>query len=68
MTPSAFRAWQRIFRDVLITVIGGFILIHETLTSDDPNPYLIAAALAAFGLPPALRLDQRRRDDEKDDG
>lgn len=44
--------------------LGVFIMIHETLTLDDPSPYLITAAVGFLGLGPALRLDERKR--EKD--
>lgn len=66
MKPSTARAWQRILRDFVITIVATFILVHETLTSDDPNWYLIGAAMALYGLPPALRLDDRRRPDDDD--
>lgn len=61
MDPKAIREWQKIFRDLVIVLVGVFILIHETLTSGDPNIYLVGAGLAALGLPPALRLDQERK-------
>lgn len=61
LTPSTVRVWQRIFRDFIITIVATFILVHETVTRDDPNWYLIAAALTLYGIPPALRLDDRRR-------
>lgn len=56
------RAWQRIFRDFLIVIVGAFMLVHETIWSSDPNIYIIGAGLTALGIPPALRLDERLRD------
>lgn len=58
---EAIRSWQRIARDALIVVVGGFILIYETVAAAVPNPYLIGAGLVAIGVPPALRYDERRR-------
>jgi hypothetical protein len=49
----------RIFRDGLIVVVGTFMLVFETVFAKTPNAYVIAAGLAALGLPPALRLDLR---------
>lgn len=64
MTPSTVRAWQRIFRDFVITMVATFILVHETISEQAPNWYLIAAALTLYGIPPALRLDRKRGDDD----
>lgn len=65
MDLETLRAWQRIFRDFVIVLIGGFILVFETVVAKVPNPYLIGAGLAALGLPPALRLDRSKEDDHK---
>lgn len=54
-----WRARQRIFRDFVIVIVGAFMLIHETVWSKSPNVYLIGAGLAALGVPPLLRLDER---------
>lgn len=64
--PEAVRAWTRILRDFAIVIVGVFILIHETLTTQTPNPLLIGAGLVLLGLPPALRADEwlRSRDDD----
>lgn len=68
MTPATVRAWQRIFRDFVITVVATFILVHETIADEAPNWYLIAAALTLYGIPPALRLDSRKRGDNDPEG
>lgn len=65
MDLEVWRAWQRIFRDFVIVLIGAFILVFETVVAKVPNPYLIGAGLAAFGLPPAFRLDRGKEDDHK---
>lgn len=62
MDLETLRAWQRIFRDFVIVVIGAFILIYETVYAKTPNPYLIGAGLAALGLPPALRLNGDKKE------
>lgn len=59
MSPD--RAWKAI-RDVGITVLGFFILIHETISDQDPNLYLITAATTCLGLPGARRADEKRRE------
>lgn len=67
MSQEAIQAWIRIGRDVLFALIGAFILIHETITEGEPNYLLVGAGLAAFGLPPALRLDEKRRSEKSND-
>lgn len=56
--PEIVRAWIRILRDLAIVAIAAFILIHETVTSRDPNPTLVGAGLVLLGIPPALRADE----------
>lgn len=58
MTPEAFRAWQRIFRDFVIVIVGAFMLVYATVFQASPSPYVIGGGLAALGLVPALRLDE----------
>ncbi len=60
MTAASARAWQRIWRDFVITGVATFILLHETLAGGEPNWSLILAALTLYGIPPALRLDSTR--------
>jgi hypothetical protein len=69
--PEEFRQWQAVFRDVLIVLIGAFMLLFETVRAPEPNPYVIGAGLIALGVPPALRTDERLRrsrptDDEEE--
>ena len=52
--------WQRTLRDVVIVGTGVFLLVNEALSSLE-RPILIAAAVGCFGLPLALRADERRR-------
>ena len=52
--------WQRSLRDVVIVGTGAFILINEGLNNLE-RPMLIAAAIACFGLPFAIRADERRK-------
>lgn len=61
---EAIRAWQRILRDLVIVVVGAFMLVYETVGAKEPNPYVIGAGLVALGVPPALRYDERRRNGE----
>jgi len=56
--PEIVRAWIRILRDVAIVAVATFILVHETITSRDPNPTLVGAGLVLLGIPPALRADE----------
>ena len=67
MDPEIARAWTRIFRDFALVFLGVFMLVHETVTSRAPNPYLIAAGLVLLGVPPALRADQWLRNRGDDD-
>lgn len=59
---------QRILRDLMITFVGAFILVYETVWAKEPNWELIGAALTCFGLPPALRVDLRRKGDTEGGG
>lgn len=68
MNQASVRAWIRIGRDVAIVVVATFIAIHETVTSRDPNFYLLGFSATLYGIPAFLRLDERRfTGDEKDD-
>lgn len=60
MNEQTARAWLRIGRDVTLVLVATFVAIHETLAKGDPNFYLLAFAATLYGLPPALRLDERR--------
>lgn len=61
LDPGAVAEWQRIGRDITITVVAAFMLIFETVFRTEPNAYVLGAGLAMLGVPPALRLDQARR-------
>lgn len=67
MDPAVIRQWQSIFRDTLIVVVGAFILLYETMFARIVDWHLIAAALTCFGLPPALRVDLRKRGEKEED-
>lgn len=68
MDPEEARAWARIFRDFTIVVVGAFMLVYETVVAAEPNAYLIGAGLAALGLPPAFRLDEKRTSAREEKG
>lgn len=61
MNAEQVRAWQGIFRDVVITLVAAFMLIFETVVAASPNVYIIGAGLTMLGIPPALRLDSLRK-------
>ncbi len=65
MDPDAVAAWQAILRDLLIVLLGIFMLVYETVFVV-PNAYIVGAGLTLLGVPPALRLDRRRRDKKRD--
>lgn len=67
MDPDALKAWQSIFRDVVITILASFMLVFETVFAHEPNAYIIGAGLTLLGIPPALRLDRTRRRNADDD-
>ena len=52
--------WARSVRDVVIVGTGVFILLNEALSNLE-RPMLIAAGIACFGLPFAIRADERRK-------
>lgn len=61
MTPEALSAWVPIIRDLAIVLVATFMLIYEVVVKTDPNPYVIGAGLTLLGVPPALRVDTKRR-------
>lgn len=58
--PTSKSAWQSYVRDVVIVGTGVFLLINEALSNLE-RPILIAAAVGCFGLPFAIRADERRK-------
>lgn len=54
---AAIRAWQKVFRDILITLLGAFMLISQAVLVDQPNALIVGAALVLLGLPATFRLD-----------
>lgn len=52
--------WQKFLRDAVIVTTGAFLLINEGISGSE-RPILIAAAIGCFGLPLALRADERRK-------
>lgn len=58
--PDSTTIWQRTLRDVVIVATGVFLLVNEALSSLE-RPILITAAIGCFGLPFALRADERRK-------
>lgn len=75
MDEKSARAWLRIVRDTILVGVATFVAIHETVSKGDPNFYLLAFSATLYGLPPVLRLDERRfksgdegKPDDKDAG
>jgi len=48
----------KILRDVILVVLGCFLLVHETL-SDEPRELIVAAAFGLLGVPVLARLERR---------
>lgn len=67
LDAEIIRAWQRIFRDTVIVMVGTFMLLYETVAVTNANVEILAAALACYGLPPLLRFEFRR-DDQNGNG
>ena len=57
--------WQRIIRDFATIGLGVFLFVFGTLKVNDPTllALMYGAGLTLLGLPAALRLDERRRED-----
>jgi hypothetical protein len=66
MSEANARAWLRIARDAILVCVATFIAIHETLASRDPNFYLLAFSATLYGIPPALRWDEKRFRESED--
>ncbi len=65
MDPDVLAAWTSILRDFVIVFLAAFMLVYETVWVT-PNAYIVGAGLALLGVPPALRLDSRRREKKRD--
>lgn len=50
------QAKWRLIRDILLTGVGMFMLVWQTLSSS-PQPVILGAALVLLGLPATLRLE-----------
>lgn len=50
------QARWKLIRDILLTAVGVFMLIWQTLSSS-PQPIILGAALVLLGLPATLRLE-----------
>jgi hypothetical protein len=68
MDPVDWEAWVRVTRDVLIVLVGTFIMVFETVFAAMPSIELIGAGLALLGAPAALRLDNRWGDKRQSSG
>ncbi len=58
---ASLHVWQRIIRDTVITILGAFMLVWQTVFATTPNALVIGAGLVLLGLPPAFRVDQAIR-------
>ena len=49
-TPKEVREWIDVIKDIILILIGVFIIIHETAGTDIPSPVLLVVASACLGL------------------
>lgn len=63
MTPETAQAWQRVLRDAALSVVGTFCLIFGVVWVHEPTrlSIVLGCGLSALGVPPLLRVDERRR-------
>jgi hypothetical protein len=54
--PDSVRGWISVAKDVLLLLVGIFIIIHETLGYDPPSRALLLVAGTCIGLPIATRV------------
>lgn len=57
--PPGQERWKLI-RDILLTTVGVWMLVWQTLSSS-PQPLILGAALALLGLPAAIRAGESFR-------
>lgn len=50
-SPQTTRDWVNVAKDVVLIVVGIFIIIHETWDTEPPRVPLLIIAGAALGLP-----------------
>jgi len=51
----------KIARDVILVVLGCFMLIHETIIAAAPRDLIVGAAFGLLGIPALARLEERRQ-------
>ena len=49
----------KILRDVILVVLGCFLLVHETVFAAEPRELIVAAAFGLLGVPVLARLERR---------
>lgn len=66
-SPQSTSEWLEVMKNIVLIVVGVFIIIHETLGADYPSPLLLLCAGACLGLP-ILGVIQDARRNGKSDG
>jgi uncharacterized membrane protein HdeD (DUF308 family) len=60
--PTAnLRPWLRVLKDILLVILGTFMLMHETLATIAPSPVVVGAALVTLGLPKGLNVKKSHK-------
>ncbi len=69
-SPEVASQWQKVLGSTVSLVVGGFMLIWETVYAGAPSPLLVGAGLLALGVPVTLPIDAmlRRRGGEGSTG
>lgn len=63
MEPERVRKWIYVFADLVVILVGAFMLLYGTTKVAEPGKLtlLIGGGLTALGIPVAHRFDIRRR-------
>jgi len=54
--PDSVRSWVMLAKDIVLLLVGIFIILHETIGFDPPSPALLAVAGTCIGLPIVSRV------------
>lgn len=67
VSPETFKVWQRVIRDALTWILGMFIVTFQLLSHPlNPNIIWVTTGVTLMGIPPALRINERRQANDGD--
>lgn len=67
MQPENLNAWVSIFRDVMLVLVGTFLMVFAVVQIREPTVLgiVMGAGATALGVPPWLRVRESARREEE---